>query len=102
MYRQPLSGSPQKGRVKETVWVTYMASKTVIQLIMILFISLPTNLSVACPPPYRGGAGGEASKVLGQLVRLGFDVTVFTPAAYQRRRLRRPSMELSSRGGLRT
>ena len=39
---------------------------------------------------------------LGQLVALGFDVTVFTPAPYQRRRLRRPSMELSSRGGLRT
>ena len=29
-------------------------------------------------------------KVFGQLVRLGFDVTVFTPAAYQRRGLRRP------------
>ena len=38
----------------------------------------------------------------GQLVALGFDVTVFTPAPYQRRRLRRPSMEFSSRGGLRT
>ena len=33
-------------------------------------------------------------KVFGQLVRLGFDVTVFTPASYQRRSLRRPSMEL--------
>ena len=39
---------------------------------------------------------------IGQLVALGFDVTVFTPAPYQRRRLRRPSMEFSSRGGLRT
>ena len=29
----------------------------------------------------------------GQLVALGFDVTVFTPAPYQRRRLQRPSME---------
>ena len=29
-------------------------------------------------------------KAFGQLVRLGFDVTVFTPAAYQRRGLRRP------------
>ena len=27
----------------------------------------------------------------GQLVRLGFDVTVFTPASYQRPRLGRPS-----------
>ena len=32
-------------------------------------------------------------KVFGQLVRLGFDVTVFTPASYQRRSLQRPSME---------
>ena len=30
---------------------------------------------------------------LGQLVLLGFDVAVFTPAAYLRRRLQRPSME---------
>ena len=33
------------------------------------------------------------AKALGQLVALGFDVAVFTPAPYQRRRLRRPSME---------
>ena len=39
---------------------------------------------------------------LGQLVVLGFDVTVFTPAPYLRRRLQRPSMEFSSRGWLRT
>jgi hypothetical protein len=39
---------------------------------------------------------------LGQLVALGFDVAVFTPAPYRRPRLGRPSMELSSRGGLRT
>ena len=32
-----------------------------------------------------------AAKVFGQLVALGFDVTVFTPAPYQRRSLRRPS-----------
>ena len=41
-------------------------------------------------------------KVFGQLVVLGFDVTVFTPAPYQRRSLRRPSMEFSSCGWLRT
>ena len=29
----------------------------------------------------------------GQLVVLGFDIAVFTPAPYQRRRLQRPSME---------
>ena len=43
----------------------------------------------------------RGKKAFGQLVALGFDVTVFTPAPYQRRRLRRPSKELSSRGGLR-
>ena len=41
-------------------------------------------------------------KVFGQLVVLGFDVTVFTPAPYQRRSLQRPSMEFSSCGWLRT
>ena len=30
----------------------------------------------------------------GQLVLLGFDVTTFTPAAYQRRSLQRPSREI--------
>ena len=34
---------------------------------------------------------GAAAKVFGQLVVLGFDVAVFTPAPYQRRSLRRPS-----------
>ena len=29
-------------------------------------------------------------KVDGQLVMLGFDVSIFTPASYQRRRLQRP------------
>ena len=32
-------------------------------------------------------------KAFGQLVQLGFDVAVFTPAAYQRRGLRRPYEE---------
>ena len=40
--------------------------------------------------PPSGGAGGRLES-LGQLVRLGFDVTVFTPASYQRPRLGRPS-----------
>ena len=38
---------------------------------------------------------------LGQLVVLGFDVAVFTPAPYRRPRLGRPSRESSSRGWLR-
>ena len=40
------------------------------------------------------GPGHEQSH--GQLVLLGFDVTVFTPAAYQRRSLQRPLREISS------
>ena len=42
------------------------------------------------------------AKAFGQLVVLGFDVAVFTPAPYQRPRLERPSMEFSSCGRLRT
>ena len=49
-----------------------------------------------------GNGKHPGRKVLGQLVALGFDVAVFTPAPYQRRGLRRPSMELSSCGRLRT
>ena len=42
------------------------------------------------------------AKAFGQLVQLGFDVAVFTPAAYQRGSLPRPSKEPSSCGRLRT
>ena len=41
-------------------------------------------------------------KSIGPLVPLGFAVTGFTPAAYPRRRLRRPSWEVSSSGEFRT
>ena len=51
--------------------------------------------------PRADAFASRGKKAFGQLVALGFDVTVFTPAPYQRRRLRRPSKELSSRGGLR-
>ena len=37
-----------------------------------------------------------SEKVFGILVLLGYDVTAFTPAAYLRSRLLRPSMEISS------
>ena len=40
--------------------------------------------------------GLSEAKAFGQLVVLGFDVTVFTPAPYQRGSLPRPSMESSS------
>ena len=38
----------------------------------------------------------STAKAFGQLVQLGFDVAVFTPAAYQRPRLGRPCVEFSS------
>ena len=41
------------------------------------------------------------SEANGLLVLLGFDITVFTPAAYQRHNLWRPLMEISSWGGFR-
>ena len=40
-------------------------------------------------------------KAFGLLVLLGFDITAFTPAAYQRGSLPRPYIEISSRGKLR-
>ena len=40
-------------------------------------------------------------KVFGQLVLLGFAITGFTPAAYQRSSLLRPLKEISSWGELR-
>ena len=48
-----------------------------------------TCTAVACAP-----AEHETEEVIGLLVRLGFDVTVFAPASYQRRSLRRPSGEI--------
>ena len=57
--------------------------------------------------PHRTPSGGGRECMFpawsfGQLVVLGFDVTVFTPAPYQRHRLWRPSKEISSCGRLRT
>ena len=75
-----------------TVWVTYRPKQNLDTVeITSLVATGASTLSEA-----RG-----ARKAFGQLVALGFDVAVFTPAPYQRRRLRRPSKELSSRGGLR-
>ena len=45
--------------------------------------------------PYERLAASIACKEnFGQLVLLGFDVTAFTPAAYQRPSLERPSKEI--------
>ena len=40
---------------------------------------------------FRQAPHGGAPASFGQLVRLGFAIADFTPASYQRRRLRRPS-----------
>ena len=41
-----------------------------------------------------GSLQGLHRKPFGQLVQLGYDVTAFTPAAYRRPRLGRPSREI--------
>ena len=53
---------------------------------------------VACE---RSRKPGSCRGSVGPLVLLGFGVTAFTPAAYQRGSLPRPSREASSWGGLR-
>ena len=58
----------------------------------------PENMTVRC----SAILSLSKAKAFGQLVVLGFDVAVFTPAPYQRPRLGRPSMEFSSCGRLRT
>ena len=44
--------------------------------------------------PWRMAQRLLTAKALGQLVQLGYDVAAFTPAAYRRPRLGRPSMEI--------
>ena len=52
--------------------------------------------SVFLAPPGSPCGKPENRKAFGQLVLLGFAITDFTPAAYRRRRLRRPCMEILS------
>ena len=82
-----------------TTWykVDYWLNKTV--FVKLLFCCLVVLLSCGTTIQLKVWTW---KKVFGQLVVLGFDVTVFTPAPYQRRSLRRPSMEFSSCGWLRT
>ena len=61
--------------------------------------------SMSRPPGPSTSTGNREHPLqenLGLLVPLGFAVAGFTPAAYPRRRLRRPSMEASSSGEFRT
>ena len=60
-------------------------------------VTVDGKTSAASPQHARMRGATERTammKAFGQLVALGFDVTVFTPAPYRRRRLRRPSEEL--------
>ena len=54
------------------------------------------------PSTRAGNREHPLQENLGLLVPLGFAVAGFTPAAYPRRRLRRPSTEVSSSGEFRT
>ena len=49
-----------------------------------------------CFSPFRDPLSEQRRQVSGLLVPLGFAITGFTPAAYRRRRLRRPLDEASS------
>ena len=51
-----------------------------------------TTAAISLERPQSGFRG----KDIGPLVRVGFAIAGFTPPAYQRRRLRRPSSEVSS------
>ena len=55
----------------------------------------PPVLRVICKKRDNFGAF-FSEKVVGILVLLGYDITAFTPAAYLRSSLLRPSMEISS------
>ena len=66
----------------------------------------PTPGGIMCSTWWRGARSLRESpaiplEVVGSLVPVSFDVTAFTPPAYQRGSLPRPSREASSRGGLR-
>ena len=84
-----------------TVWLTYLAKA--MQRGSCLYKAASTTTFVLLPRPAPrfpfaslaerdwGGGGRRGTESFGQLVRLGFGVTAFTPASYQRPRLGRPS-----------
>jgi hypothetical protein len=59
---------------------------------------MSTRLS--CPRPCEAPEDG-CTKLYGLLVPLGYDITAFTPMAYQRGSLPRSFKEISSCGGFR-
>ena len=58
------------------------------------------NIKVLLPPPPKTWRK-LLHKLYGLLVLLGYDITAFTPVAYQRGSLPRPLKEISSCGGFR-
>ena len=50
----------------------------------------------SCRPRSQGSSKPHPEEDVGLLVPLGFDITAFTPAAYQRGSLPRPSKDVSS------
>ena len=83
-----LSGIIRQERVRVTYWTrqTERAQRSPNRL------KLWSAAGIRTCPVRTGGI--PKAKVFGPLVRLGFDVAVFTPASYQRRSLRRPYKEL--------
>jgi hypothetical protein len=56
---------------------------------------------LSCPPSLLRAMGDGCTKLYGLLVPLGYDITAFTPMAYQRGSLPRSFKEISSCGGFR-
>ena len=75
-----------------------------------MFPSFPVSFYIFCLIAFRRRVRNSHSHVIlpllewksiGGLVRVGFGITAFTPPAYRRRSLQRPSWEVSSRRRLR-
>ena len=69
--------------------VTYFHKQDIIEPVFSLRKNTQLKVWVTGPRTPTAG-GGRPEESFGQLVALGFDVAVFTPAPYQRSRLERP------------
>ncbi len=61
-----------------------------------LFANISSNINIIRHIGIDQLKNTKSKKVIGQLVLLGYDITAFTPTAYQRCSLQRPSMEILS------
>ena len=59
----------------------------------LLFLMVSNQLPLACG---RASSKPHPEEDVGLLVQVGFDITAFTPPAYQRGSLPRPSKDVSS------